>query len=290
MSTAASEVRPPAFVTPQPSFGDAFCATLLGFVIASVLVIAPVLVAHWLGLAGDRFVGLGQDEVSPLSWPYERNGAFSVVANLVVWIEVLAFTALLVRGMLADRVGPLSAVPIFVVLAVTGFAPLLPHGLLMMPGIIALLASAWLIQVAVATTPIRPLPKRTTARLMALFAALLAIPAAYGAAHPLGMGSQFGPQSPKELTFGLRNQGFADMRVTDISLDTPIHGLSVAREPLPFALDGRHERVVRLGLHQAGCGSGGPLPAHAIVRYSLLGSDFTARIPVEVPLKPCARS
>jgi hypothetical protein len=277
------------FVPPRPGFGDALYATLLGFVIASVVVLVPVFVATWLGLAGREPYGpFGGGGL--LDWPYRRTGTFSLIANAVVCLELLAFTALFVRGMLADRVGPVSTVPIFVVLAVTGLAPLIPHGFLDAPGIVDLLLSAWLIQVAVATTAIRPLSKRTTARAIMVLVMLLAIPAAYGATHPVRTGSSYGPFSAKELTVAIRNDGFADVRVTRVSLDTDVSGIrATVRGPMPFTLSARRGTRVRLRVQQAGCGAGGPMSADALVRYRVFGSTQIAKIPVEVPIKACAR-
>lgn len=288
MATVAHEA-PREFVPPQPSFGDALYATLLGFVIASVVVLVPVLLAMWLGLAGRELYGpFGGDGL--LDWPYRRTGPFSLVANAVVCVELLAFTALFVRGMLADRVGPVSTVPIFVVLAVTGLAPLIPHGFLDAPGVVDLLLSAWLIQLAVATTAIRPLPKRTTARVIVVLMMLLAIPATYGATHPVRTGSSYGPSSAKELTVAIRNDGFADVRITRVALDTDVSGIQASvRGPMPFILAARDGTRVRLRVQQAGCGTGGPINADAVVRYRLFGSTQIAKIPVEVPIKACAR-
>jgi hypothetical protein len=286
VTTVAHEARP-EFVPPKPSFGDALYATLLGFVVANLVVVVPVVVATWLGLAGRELVGFGGEGLR--NWPYQRNGTFSLVANGVVWFDLLAFTALVVRGVLADRVGPLSAVPIFVVLAVTGFAPLLPHGFLHAPGVVDLLLSAWLVQITVATTAVRPLSKQATTKVIAVFVMLLTIPAAYGASHPVRPGSTRGPFSANELQFGVDNDSFTDVRVTQISLDTDVEGIRVVGAPTPFTLAARHERLVRLRVDQTACGTGGPLRGDALVRYRLLGSDNVARIPVDVPISACGR-
>jgi hypothetical protein len=293
MTTLAGEGGSPAFSAPRPSFGDAVVATILGWIAASLALLVPVLLAHWLGLVGrPGFVSWGGEGLR--DWPYARNGAFSLLANLVVWLSIVGLTALFVRGMLSDRVGPLSAVPIFVVLAVTGFVPLLPHGVLDMPGVIAFLASAWLIRAAVATTPIPPLSKRVTTRIVAVCAILLAIPAWYGLTHPLWQGSVVTSDSARTLTFGLRNGGFAEVRVESISLSTSgpavaLAGIKGDRQP-PFTIGGREEALVQLRLrHLGGCGSGGELPGDAVVRYRLLGSVHVARVPVELPVKACAR-
>jgi hypothetical protein len=171
-----------------------------------------------------------------------------------VWVEVLALTALL------------------------------------LPGLIALLASAWLIQVAVATTPLPPLRKRTTAKVIAGFALLLVVPAAYGVTHPLAHGSVYGSGSSREVTFALANHGFADVRVTAVSVSDLFSAFPVARlagPAVPFTVDARAERRVRLTVSQGGCSDGGPMRANALVRYRLLGSELSARIPVEVTLRPC---
>jgi hypothetical protein len=293
----------PANLAPRPSWRDAFAAMLLGWVTATVLVIVPVLLAHWLGLVGRTgMIGLGGSGLR--DWPYPANGELSLFANAIVWLEIVALTSLLVRGMLADRVGPISAVPIFIALAVTGFVPLLPHGLLHLPLPVAFLASAWLIRVAVATTPIRPLPKRITARLIAVFALLLVIPAWYGLWHPLWLNSVATGDTAGSLTFVIQNKGFADLRVEAVSLRSPAPveavGVQLDRKwpsppgsPFPpspsppFTIAGRGDAFVLLHLRHLGCGSGGAFPADAVVRYRLLGSEHVAQVPVTVPVKAC---
>jgi hypothetical protein len=313
VTTVAHHGRSPAYLAPRPSWGDAFAAAILGWVIASVLLLVPVLLALWLGLAGrSGTVGLGGGGLR--DWPYPRNGDLSLAANLVVWGAIFALTALLVRGMLADRVGPVSAVPIFAVLAVTGFAPFVPHGLLQMPLPVAFVLSAWLIRVVVATTPIRPLPKQVTARLIAVSALLLAVPAWYGLTHPLWLGSlvayESDPPARSALghhTFSLKNAGFADARVEGVALraDVPVVelvGVRADREPPlppgspalaltdaappPFTIPGRGESFVQLLLRGRGCG--GPVRATAVVRYSLLGSPRVAAVPLRLPVRACA--
>jgi hypothetical protein len=135
VTTVAHEVRKPVFVPPRQSWGDAFYATILGWVMASVVAFVAVIAAHALGVLSGSFVGIADKGLR--TWPYPENGTFSLVANAVVWLDMVALTALLVRGVLADRIGPVSAVPIAVVLAVTGFVPLLPHGALDLPGLVA---------------------------------------------------------------------------------------------------------------------------------------------------------
>jgi hypothetical protein len=311
VSTVAHEGRPPADFAPRPSWRDAFVATIVGWVTAAGLVLVPILVAFWLGLVGRSGAGgLGGEGLR--DWPYPRNGDLSLLANTVVWLELLALTALVVRAVLADRVGPVSAVPIFVVLAVTGFVPLLPRGLLDMPFLVAFLASALLMRAAVATTPIRPLPRRITVQLIAACALLLAVPAWYGLKHPLWYGSVVGEtvsdpplrSTLGEHTFGLRNAGFADVRVDDVSLalEAPVATLVDVRadrdlpvppgSPFPasprppFMVPARGEMFVQLRLRERGCG--GPVRGAAVVRYRLLGVQRVTRIPVRVPVGACA--
>lgn len=121
MSSVAQEA-PPNFAPPAlPSWGTAATAAFLGWTISAFSVGAVGLAANALGLLG-RVEGTGLRD-----WPFPAAGWESTAANTLVWLWILALTALLVRGMLADRVGrPVSALAICAVLAITGFVPLLP--------------------------------------------------------------------------------------------------------------------------------------------------------------------
>src|SRR5262245_44639960 len=112
-----SAVRPA-----RPSWRATLLAAFLGWIFASFVIAALATAALALGLMS-RPVGSGLHD-----WPYPNAGWASLAANAVVWTWILALTALLIRWLLAREVrNPVSAVTIFVVLALTGFAPLLPR-------------------------------------------------------------------------------------------------------------------------------------------------------------------
>jgi hypothetical protein len=292
MSSVAQELQPAR--PPLPSWGTALGAALLGWVIAGCFVLVPTLVADWIGLVG-RPAGDGLRD-----WPYPDAGWYSLVANSIVWLVILAATALPVRGMLADRVDrPVSAVVVFPVLAITGFAPLLPRGLLDLPWPIALLVAAALLRLIPGFGP-APLPKRTTAKLIAVGAALLLVPLAHGILHPLWPGSSYFSQTPKTAMFSLQNAGLATLELESLSLRMPVplaelRGVHIGRQPpfpdtamqgLPFELPPRKEAFVRLDLRPLGCGSG-PLRAEATYRFRVLGRTRVEILPIELVKRPC---
>lgn len=118
-------------------------------------------------------------------WPYPEAGHGSLTANVVVWLSILVLTAFLIRGLLADLMQwPVSTLPIFVVLAITGFAPFIPRGLLDVPWAIGLLATSALLRLAPDCSP-PATPMRATAVLLAAGTLVLCASRACGAAPAL---------------------------------------------------------------------------------------------------------
>jgi hypothetical protein len=281
--------------SPRPSWRAAFVATFLGWALAGIAVGALYAVAWELGLVGRPF-GSGLRD-----WPYPEAGWSSLVANVVVWLWILAATALLIRGLLADRSErPLSAATVFVVLLATGFAPV-PHGLLDPSWLVGLIITAALLRLAPGAGP-DPLRKRTTAKFIAVGTALLVIPAGHGLLQPLWPGSVLGYEgSPDTAVLSLRNAGFADVALESVSLRMPVPfvelvGVQASDAPpfgggtsrgLPLELGSRSETFLRLRLRQLGCGEGTPFRGEALVRYRVYGLRRTGALPVEIPLRPC---
>jgi hypothetical protein len=282
--------------SPRPSWGAAFAAAFLGWAFASMAVGGLSIAAWELGLMG-RPYGDGLRD-----WPYPEAGWSSLGANTIVWLWIFAATALLIRGLLADRSErPVSAAIIFIIIVATGFAPL-PHGLLEPEWPVALILTAALLRLAPGAGP-DPLPKRTTAKLIALGTGLLIIPAAHGLMHPLWQGSVFGfepmPRNATHLT--VRNAGFATVELESVSLQMPMPfvelvGVRVADPPpfvdrrspsLPFELDSRSEAFLELQLRQRGCGTGGPVRGQARLRYEVFGVRRTEALPIEIPIRRC---
>ena len=140
MSSVAHGARLPLIRHSPPSWRDTLIAAFLGWLFAQVGVVAILLAASPIGFARPQGSGLSD-------WPYPDAGWWSVAANTVVWIWILALTALLTRGLLADRIRrPISAITIFCALTITGFAPFIPRGLLDLPWLAALLGTALLLR------------------------------------------------------------------------------------------------------------------------------------------------
>jgi hypothetical protein len=264
-------------------------AAFLGWAIALCFLGALVVLVEALGLLG-RVEGTGLRD-----WPFPAAGWAGIAANAVVWLWILALTALFVRGMLADRVGrPVSALPIFAVLVITGFAPLVPRGLFDVPWPVAFLGTAALLRyVPELRAPV--LSKRQTARVLAIGALFLAVPAVHAMRHPLWLGSSELSSSPGEATLSLENTGFADVKLERVSLRSPgmalpVQDVRVDRLPsvgpgerfdsgLPFTIEPRSQAFVQLRHHGLGCGV---MPATASVRYRLNGAARTISLPLSI--------
>ncbi len=304
MSSVAHGARLPVVRPPLPSWRAALTAVFMGWFFAFIAVAVVGLAASQVGLI-ERPHGGGLRDL-----PYPEAGRASFVANAVVWLWILALTALLIRGLLADRAPrPVSAFAIFVILAFSGFAPLLPRGLLDLPWLVALLATAALLRLAPAFSP-PTIPKRATAVFLAAGALLLAVPALHAVRHPLWLGSSVFSDPPERqtATISLRNAGFADVELEAVSLrmlppfellPVELVDVRVDKHPplapggpfesprLPFTLGGRSEAFVQLHLRRMGCGSG-PLKSEATVRYRVRGDLRVEALPVSITLRACS--
>jgi hypothetical protein len=288
VSSIAQEARPDLFRPRLPSWGTALAAAFLGWSIAVLFFGAIVVLVDALGLIGS-VEGTGLRD-----WPFPAAGWEGVAANTVVWLWILALTALFIRGMLADRVGrPVSALPIFAVLVITGFAPLLPHGLIDAPWPVALLVTATLLRY-VPELRVHVLSKRQTARLLVVGALFLAVPAAHALRHPLWPGSSVVPPSPGATTVSLENAGIAAVELQRVSLRTPgmlvrLEDVRVDRHPplggtfesprLPFTIEPRSEAFVQIRHRGLDCGV---MPATVSVRYRVNGAARTMSVPLTI--------
>jgi hypothetical protein len=294
MTSVAHEGGRDAARSPLPSWGAAFAAAFVGWALASFTLVAVFAAAWELGLAGRPSGGGLRD------WPYPDAGWGSLLANAIVWIWIFALTALLIRGLFADRIQrPVSAATIFVILVATGFAPAVPRGVLESPWPIALIFTAALLRLAPESGP-APLSKRTTAKLLAIGTGLLLIPAAHGLLHPLWPSPSFvEPMPPRSATFSLRNAAFAKVEVEAVSLRTPVPVVElvdvrvddwppfakVAPRGLPFEIEPRSEAYIELRLRQLGCGTGAP--AKARLRYRVFGLARSQDVPVRITPRRC---
>jgi hypothetical protein len=308
MSSVAHEARLPDVRPPLPGWGAAFTAAFLGWCLTFFSVLAVGLVAELFGLLGHLQGGGLRD------WPYPDSGWASLTANAVAWVWILALTALVVRGLLADRSPrPISAVPVFVILAATGFAPGLPRGLVELPWPIALVVSAALLRFTPAFSP-PTLTKRRTTALLAGGALFLIVPAAHGFLHPVwpgsfSVGESIGSPPPRgnTTTFSVRNEGFQPVELDQILLRSTLpfvalelKDVRVDRQPpferaspfgqspgLPYTLEGRSEAFIQLSLKDVPCGSSS-LPSKAIISYSAHGAGRATAVPVAINLRPCS--
>jgi hypothetical protein len=266
-----------------------------------------------LALAASRLGLLERPQGRDLrDWPYPEAGLASLAANAIVWVWIIALTALLIRGLLADRAyWRVSALPIFVVLALTGFAPFLPRGLLELPWAISLLATAALVRLVPKCSP-PTIPARAAAVLLLPASLLLVLPALHAVRHPLWLGSEvfFDPRQRGKATISLRNAGFAQIELDAVSLRArkslalprgvvEVVDLRVARSPsfgssrlfepaqLPFRLEGRSNAFVQLRFKPLGCGNGS-LPSNVRVHYQVRGAGRVASFPMSIELRPCS--
>jgi hypothetical protein len=231
---------------------------------------------------------------------------------VVVWLSILVLTALLIRGLLADRMQwPVSTLPIFVALAITGFAPFIPRGLLDVPWAIGLLATTALLRLAPDCSP-PAMPMRATAVLLAAGTLVLSVPAVRAVRHPLWLGSEvvFGPPQTGTVAFSVRNSGFAEAELKSVALQPtdssgPPRGIveltdeRVGKNPsfatsrsfesaqLPFSLEGRSNAFVELRLKPLGCGTR-PLASEVTLNFRVRGHRRVERLPLSIGLPACS--
>jgi hypothetical protein len=310
LAHGARAVRLPR--APWPTWGAAFTAAFLGWLASFFVVGLAAAVTNEAGLNGFRagsVTGHGLRD-----WPYPATGDGSTLANGVVWLAVLTLTALVIRGALADRSRkPISAFAVFAVVAVTGFAPFVPRGILDLPWPVELVLTAALLRLTSGT--VAPLSKRATTRLLLAGAPLLVVPAVYGALHPLWFDQVIvqttDPPPPRTepatLSFGVFNAGHAAVDIRSVSLEGPgspvrIVDVVAAREPpvpppfgqsprLPIAVEGRGRVFIQLRLLPVGCPRQRahvvPVEGKSVIRYSLFGRPHTARLAHELLLPRC---
>jgi hypothetical protein len=204
--------------------------------------------------------GATSDGSSPLPGPFEPDGAWSLFANGVIAVTVVAAAAALVTRVVSKRVGErVSLALVFIVLAVTGYAPFLYlEGRFRLSGVAGLLVAAALIRwfavgdgaavrfVGAAGDRFR-LSQPRTRRLLVVVASVAwsasaGVAVAYGLTHPLGSGAavDYSPSHYRMRTIGgeeyylyrgplgtpasyavdVRNVGFADLTVEGVELPT----------------------------------------------------------------------
>jgi hypothetical protein len=312
LAHGAGAVRLPR--APWPTWGAAFAAAFLGWLVSAVAVGLVTVLTYAAGLHGASSGAVHGGGIR--DWPHPQTGVGSTVTNAIVWLAILTLTALLIRGALADRTRkPISAFAIFAVLIVTGFAPFIPRGLLDLPWLFSFVLTAALLRLTAGT--LTPLPKRATARLLLAGAPLLVVPVVYGAVHPLWFDQVVGQDvhpppprsSPAAFTFGVRNTGHADVELQSVAFASPgsdvrVVDVRVDRTPPgpsgtpfddaprpPYVVDGRATAFVQLRLQPVGCPQSSarrvPVRGEGVIRYRLGGRAHTAKLPLELPAPHC---
>jgi hypothetical protein len=313
VSSVAHEL--PAGRPPLPSWGAAIASAFFGAFLAYFCLGVVALAGAKLGLLSLDIARPVRDGLR--DWPYPEAGRLSLAANAVVWVWVLALTALVVARLLARSVRrPVSAVMVFGVLAVTGFAPFLPRGLLDPPWLVALLLTA---RPAAARLRLRAavVPRRVTVAAFAVGVVLLAIPVLHALRHPLWPTVDYVRNQPAKnaVTLSLRNMGSADVELEAVSLrtpawvprpvevvdvraddspplgpDPPIPPIAAQFESprLPFTAEGGTYVYVQLRLEPRGCGTG-TLPATADIAYRVRGAKHVQTFAVPITLRSPAR-
>ncbi len=200
---------------------------------------------------------------------------------------------------------------VFGVLAVTGFAPFLPRGLLDPPWLVALLLTAALLRYASAFEPL-VVPGRVTVAAFAV-GVVLAVPVLHALRQPLWPTVDYvrNQRAKNAVTLSLRNMGPADVRLEAVSVrtpasaplavelvdvraddspplgpDPPIPPIAAEFESphLPFTAQGGTYVYVQLRLAPRGCGSG-TLPATADIAYRVRGAEHVQSFAVPITLR-----
>jgi hypothetical protein len=208
-----------------------------------------------------------------------------------VWI--FALTALLIRGVLSDRIGrPISAFTIFCALTIISWPA-------------ALLGTALLLRLE----PYVEIPvwrKRTTVKALAVGAALLVIPAVHSTLHPLWSDpiSIAQPQSKNLATVPVENAGFAGVELRSVVLRTPVPiaelvdvradrhppfspGGPFASPRLPYTVGGGDPAFIQLRLRHRGCGTvRSPRPRWFAIGFR--GNLRSQALPVKLTPRPCS--
>jgi hypothetical protein len=307
-----------AAVPEPPGFLATLWDVFVAFLLAGIGVAAASVAALLAGVVGFSSSGAGPD---PLDWPFVHAGAWSLAANVVVTSAVLVLCAVAISRRLARRAEePVSWLRLFAIVALTGYAPFVAyHGLVPLHFLLGLLVTAFLARVwAVGAEPPR-ISGRTRTTLAVGAAALLCVPVAYGATHPVWYGSYvggIGPQphwgenrillSPRHArtfpyTFFLKNSSWAGVKILGVSggSSRSYPFLRVVRAERGFFFPGRSARPIRgvtmghaqdqaltIFIRTLGCaGSSGTFTLDRVnVRYRLAG--VTLSQPVALAMQP----
>jgi hypothetical protein len=194
----------------RPSFLRVLWAVLLGYVGAALTLGAAAIALEALGLLPRPWVRPG---------PFAVTGAWSLDADLVAGAAVVLVAAWWIRGTVAawtER--PVSFGVVALVIAATGFAPYLALRPLALTGLLALLATTWLVR-RYAIERTLPLPSPSWRVWVVLGVAGLLVFSSFRVYHPLtspGIGAGSGSDGNFRVLV-LNNSGFADLTIVRVA-------------------------------------------------------------------------
>ena len=256
----------PVGSTQPPSFLRLLWSVLLGYIYASITLVALALPLYALGLLPRPFAHPG---------PFPVEGAWSLDADLVAAAVVVLVAAWWIRGLLANALrAPVSFGVVAVAVAVTGYAPALALRPAALSGVIALPATTWIVRrYAIGTTLPFPTPSRRVSAALAL--AGLLVFGSYQAYHPLI--ATGGGGGPGTTIISLDNSGWAGLTILHVK-----GGFGgdpwLQRPALPYAVGARGHVHISV--------PGGKCPSPVEITFTVLGRASTQRFALPPGLCP----
>lgn len=261
MSGLVLDARPGA---ERPSFLRVLWAVLLGYVGASLTLGGAAIALEALGLLPRPYLRPG---------PFPVTGAWSLDADVVAAVAIVLVAAWWIRGTVAAWTEtPVSFGIVALVVAVTGFAPYLALRPVALSGLLALLATTFVVR-RYAVDRTLSLPQPSWRFWVVLGVAGLLIFGSYRVYHPLSSpGTGVGSGSDGSFrVLELDNSGFADLTIVRVgggALGGPWRHVR-----LPYELRSRSSAEVYVA---------GPTCSSrtVAVTYSVLGRASTQRFPL----------
>lgn len=269
--------------TAQPRWRDVFAGLALGEVVASLLLLVPLVGLSALGVAT---LTAPARHALFLEWPFWFDGMWSVVTDVtVIGLLACAGAPVIAYAVSACTGRCVSTRRTALILLLAGGAPLAwSHGLV--PGsLLAFVAAAASIRKWAVDKTERPLRPKTWAILICLGLALTGSASAYAALHPLRITGSGGPQ----LMLVVENGSAFEVRVDSVRPSFPGGG-----PPFPFAFGFRAVStriapgattpvlLVQLPCKQGLTGMSDV--RDVVVRFHLLGREEQQRLTLDSPL------
>jgi hypothetical protein len=248
----------------RPSFLRVLWAVVLGYLGASLTLGGAAIALEALGLLPRPYLRPG---------PFPVTGAWSLDADLATAVAVVLVAAWWIRGTVAAWTAkPASFAVVALAVAGTGFAPYLALRPVALTGILALLATTWLVR-RYAVDRTTSLPQPSWRFWVALGVAGLLVFSSYRVYHPLsstGIGVGEGSKgSFRVLEIG--NSGFANLTI--VGVQGGVLGGPWARAPLPYDFPSRSSAEIYV--------AGPTCRSRAVaVTYSVLGRTSTQQFPL----------